>query len=402
MARRQVLTDNQVEKLKPKAARYTLPDPELRGHYVRVAPTGVKSYVAVARDPHGKQIWATVETADHIGIEDARERAREAIKRIKAGLEPFEPPPPKADTFKAVAENYLARHVKAKGLRTAGEIERQLNEEVYPIWGDREFESIQRSDVARLLDAIEDNSGPRMADYVLATVRAIMNWYASRNDNYSTKIVRGMARRRPAEHARSRILSDDELRLIWPVLGTLGGFGAFTKILLLTAQRREKVAAMRWADVSDDGVWTIPAEKREKGNGGTLKLPATALATVQAQPRVEKNPYVFVGRGEGHIRGYSPGKRRLDAAVTKANRGKPVEPWVLHDLRRTARSLLARAGVDSDTAEAVLGHKKPGVEGTYNRHRYEAEKAKALEKLAALIAHILEPPANNVIQFTAS
>ncbi len=73
-----------------------------------------------------------------------------------------------------------------------------------------------------------------------------------------------------------------------------------------------------------------------------------------------------------------------------------VTGWTLHDLRRTARSLMSRAGVPSDHAERCLGHVMPGVRGTYDRHEYHDEKRRALEALAALIARIVEPQANVV------
>ena len=94
MARRKTLTDTMVAKLKPGPKRITLPDPELRGHYVRITPAGAKSYVAVAREPYKKkQVWATIESTDKYSIDEARDLAREAIKRIKAGKPAFEPPP---------------------------------------------------------------------------------------------------------------------------------------------------------------------------------------------------------------------------------------------------------------------------------------------------------------------
>ncbi len=139
MARRKNLTDNMVAKLKPGPKRTTLPDPELRGHYVRITPTGAKSFVAVARDPAGKQIWATLGGADLLAVDDARDMAREAIKRIKAGLPTFEPPPVQPDSFFAVAENYLTRHVRANQLRSESEITRILQNQVYPMWREREF-----------------------------------------------------------------------------------------------------------------------------------------------------------------------------------------------------------------------------------------------------------------------
>ncbi len=144
MARRKTLTDNMVLKLKPGAKRLTKPDPELRGHYVRVTPTGAKSYVAVAREPYEKkQVWATIGSTDVYTIDEARDEAREAIKRIKAGLSAFEPPPVPPDSFKAVAENYIERHVKTKGLRSQAELERILDRHIYPVWQDRELESIE-------------------------------------------------------------------------------------------------------------------------------------------------------------------------------------------------------------------------------------------------------------------
>jgi integrase len=397
---RQRLTDTKIAALRPAAKRRLVADPECPGLYVRITPAGSRSFTVVARDPHGAQVWREVKGAV-VGVDkiaDVREKAREAIKRIKVGKDAFPPPPPKADTFKAVAENYLKRHVRANGLRSAAEIERCLNVYVYPSWGERVFTEIRRTDVAKLLDVIEEENGPRQADYVLAIIRGIMNWYASRSDDYLSPIVRRMARTKPAERKRERILTDDELRRLWPILDARGSFGALLQIALLTGQRREKVAAMRWADVSVDGVWTIPAEAREKGNAGSLTLPEMALEIVRAQKRIEGNPYVFPGRGEGHFAGFSPCKRALDEKIAE---GGAMAPWVIHDLRRAARSLLSRAGVRPDISERVLGHIIPGVEGVYDRHSYDAEKKDALERLAALVGLILNPPADNVAQLTS-
>ena len=409
MDRRQTLTDLQIAKLKPGVKRITLPDPELRGHYVRVTPAGAKSYCAVTRDPYGKQVWATIGSTDVYTIDEAREMAREAIKRVKAGLAPFEPPPTKPDSFKAVAENYVERHVKANKLRTQVEIERIFDRYIYPSWQDREFVGIRRRDVTELLDTVQDANGPRQADYVLAIVRGLMNWYASRSDDYVSPIIRGMRRTDPKSRKRSRILDDDELRIIWSVAERSSKFGSILRLALLTAQRRGKVVAIRWEDVTVDGVWNIPTEDREKGNGGALVLPEMALEIVRTQKRVGENPYVFAGRSHGHFMGWSRSKTAFDDKVTKARREaaeesdddpKEIEPllnWTPHDLRRTARSLMSRAGVRPDVSERVMGHAIEGVEGVYDRHSYRDEKADALNRLAGLIEMILNPPDENVV-----
>ncbi len=392
MARRKTLTDNMILKLKPARKRLTMPDPELRGHYIRVTPTGAKSFVAVARDPSGKQIWATLGGADVLTIDEARKKAREAIQRIKAGQPAFEAPPARPDTLRDIAESWMQRHVRAKGLRTEPEMSRILNKYIYPILKDRDFETIKRSDVTKLLDTIEDGSGPRQADIVLAILSSIMHWHAARTDDYVPPIVRGMRRDDPHAKKRARILDDDEIRALWAAADKGGHFGAFIKLSLLTGQRRQKIAGMRWQDLTLDGTWDIPIEPREKGNGGALQLPEVAQEIIRSQKHIGDNPYVFAGRGAGHFSGYGLLKRGIDEEAQ-------IAPWVVHDLRRTSRSLMARAGVPRDIAERVMGHVLTGVEGIYDRHTYEQEKADALAKLAGLIAMILDPPADNVVEF---
>jgi integrase len=389
---RKTLTDRGVAALKPRPQRYAFPDPQLTGHYVRVQPSGAKGFVTVARSPAGQQVWTRVGATDVMPINEARERARDAIKRVRAGLPAVEPA---ADSFASVAGNWLRRHVEPNGLRSRKEIVRLLDRYILPAWRDREFISIRRSDVAALLDHVEDNHGARQADYCLNVIRSIANWYAARNDDYFPPIARGMRRQNPKVQARARILSDDETRVIWKAAETSGTFGGIVRLALLTAQRRNKLTGMKWADVSVDGVWTIPKEPREKDTAGSILLPRVALGIIRAQPRMGTNPFVFAGRGDGAFKGISKSKVRFDAKCG-------VSGWTLHDLRRTARSLMARAGVSSEHAERVLGHAIAGVEGVYDRHRYDDEKAAALRKLAALIARIIAGPIENVVPLRGS
>jgi integrase len=385
---RKTLSDKGVAALKPRAARYATPDPELRGHYVRVQPSGAKSFVAVTVDPHsGKQIWHTIGAADAFGIDEARTKAREVIKRVRSGLPPVEA---KVDSFADVAASWMKRHVEPNGLRSRREIVRMLETHILPAWRDREFVGVKRSDVAKLLDHVEDKHGARAADYVLSVVRSIGNWYATRADDYSPPIVRGMRRQSTHAQARARILDDDEIRAIWKAAETEGAFGSIVRLALLTGQRRSKVAEMRWAEISIAGEWTIPKEPREKDNAGVLLLPEGALAIIRAQPRIGSNPYIFPGRRtDGPFQGFGKAKAGLDAKLP-AN----TPNWVLHDLRRSARSLMSRAGVRPDIAERVLGHAIGGVHGTYDRHSYRDEKADALRRLAALIDSIINPREN--------
>jgi integrase len=333
-----------------------------------------------------KQEWATLGAADTLSIDEARKQAQTALARIRAGQPAFEPP---VESFEAVAGFWLKRHVQKNRLRTEKQITQLLERHAFDFWKGRTFLSIKRSDVTALLDDVEDDHGARQADIVLTIVRSIMNWFATRHDDYQPPIIRGMRRQNPKEQVRERILADDEIRQVWKATEANGTFGAFVRIALLTAQRRAKIMTMRWADISEDGEWVIPQAKREKDSARSLMLPPAALNIIRAQPRLGENPYVFASaRSDGPITGLSMTKRAFDSRLSG------VAPWTIHDLRRTARSLMSRAGVSSEHAERVLGHAIAGVEGVYDQHKYSDEKAEALRKLAALIDGIVHPRDN--------
>ena len=381
-----------VATAKPKAKRQVVFDPETTGLALIVSPKGKQSYFIVARDPVGRQVWRQIGTPDKLTVANARERAVRAVARVKAGeadLFPEDAQPAVLETFKQVAERFIQRWVDKGGgkqdglaLRSKREIERQLKTYIYPLWGPKPFLSIRRGAVTELMDDLVDNNGAVQADRVLATLAKMFNWYRQYDENYVSPIIPEMKRSgSSAGRARTRILSDDEIRMLWASCGEVGTFGAFVKVALLTGQRRAKVATMRWNDLAKN-VWTIPAEAREKVNARELSLPQLAMDVIKGQPQISANPYVFAARGAKAFNSFSDGKEHLHAQA-------PIAPWVIHDLRRTARSLMARAGVRSDIAERTLGHVLPGIEGVYDRHGYREEKAQALAALTSLIESII-------------
>jgi integrase len=393
--RRRALTDRMVAALPRRAKRYVLSDPEQRGMYIRVMPSGPHVYAAVARDPYGRQVWATIGSADVLGIEQARDKARKSIGRIREGKPAFEPPPVQPASYQATAEKWLEAYVAQKGLRSRPEIERLLYKFVFPFWAKRNFADIKRRDINELLDSIAKNSAQN-ADHVLAVTRKISKWYETRDDDYVSPFVAGMRRTKAEDRERDRTLDDEELRLVWHQASRLAeaidAFGAFILILLLTAQRRGAVVRMKWTDLTPTSVWEIATEPREKGNADAVKLPEKALAIIQALPRFAKNPFVFAAsRSNGPLNGFNKRKVAFDHACG-------VTDWTLHDLRRTARSLMSRAGVSDEHAEHTLGHKLQGVRKVYNRYDFFKEKSDALATLAALIERIVNPPeGDNVV-----
>jgi integrase len=378
---RQTLTDLGVSKLKPKDKRYNYADPNLPGHYVRVMPTGSKSYAAIVRRPSGKQELITIARTT-LPIAESRARARVAMQRVRDGLPAFPPP---AASFGAIAAEWLKRKAEAEDFRSLPEIRRQLEKNILPEWADLEITAIGKSAISALLDKIQDERGARQADWCLTIIRQILRWRASRVDGFNPPLFIGMRRQSPKRQRRSRTLDDHEIRKVWAAADQSGTYGALIKMLLLSGQRLDKVQTMMWSDLVDGKTtWKIRTESsREKAHGGTLRLPKLAQRILVELPRFAKNPYVFAGR-VGHINGMSKAKARFDKIAGVAG-------FTLHDLRRSARTLMPRAGVSADTAERVLGHAMEGIRGTYDWHGYANEKADALQRLADLVEGIVKP-----------
>jgi integrase len=380
-----------------------------RGFGVRVTASGARAFILNYRLRGREHRFTIGAWPDWSALKAVRE-ARNLRQRVDRGEDPLKDrePIPTTKSVSSVIDDFMTRYVrnKERPLRSAEQIHSAFERLVKPRIGKIGVYELRRSHVAEMLDKIEDESGPVQADRVRAYLRKALSWYAERDDefNLNAAFVRVGARANPKERARTRVLSDDEIRTIWPLLGNAGTFGALLKILLLTAQRRDEVANMAFKEIGTDGVWTIPAERYKTKRSNHVPLSKAACAIIKVQPKIDACDYVFPSRTKTPFSGFGKSKARLDKAVLldmqkRAKKGAEVEPlpnWTLHDLRRTAKTLMARAGVRPDISERVLGHVIAGVEGTYDRHSYADEKRDALEKLAAMIERILNPLPSDV------
>lgn len=353
------------------------------GFGLMVTASGHKSYVVQYRVNHQSR---RMHLKDGLTLQAARKEAKKYQGDVAKGVDPLEQrrkvEAADADTFRAIAEEYLTR--EGGRLRSVDSRRQILARLIYPKLGARPIGEIRRSDVVRLLDTVQDENGAAMADYVLAIVRRIMSWHASRADDFRSPIVRGMARTKPKEHARQRILTDDEIRAVWAAAEVSQSvFGYLVEFLLVTAARRTEAARMSRSEVGGN-VWTIPPERYKTGVELVIPLSSAAMTMLGRIPKIGTGRFVFTTDGQRPFSGYSKAKRKFDKACG-------VSGWTLHDLRRTARSLMSRAGVVADIAERCLGHVLPGVRGTYDRHAYFEEKQQAFDALAALIDRILNP-----------
>jgi integrase len=352
---------------------------------------GSKTWRALTYDDAGKPQSVKLGVYPKMTVKAAREAARQHWQDPQKYAAETAP-----ETVKDVGDKWLRHYVEAEGLISAPDLRRQLERYVFPRVGKRKFVEMRRGMINDLLDDVGEESGKGSRHSLLSTLSMLCNWYQSKHEHYTSPIVRGM--RQTPRRARERILTDDEIRSVWAACDEMPPqYAAAIRLALTTAQRREKIAVMKRSDVDTAGVWSVRRDNpRQKGTPTKLKLPQMALDVLDSLPEIAGNDYYLATNRREHFNSFSKRKRDLDTLLPK-----DMPEWRFHDLRRTARSLMARAGVKPHIAELTLGHQQRGIVAVYDWYEYEPEMAQALESLAALIALILNPPSDNVVPLRA-
>lgn len=201
--------------------------------------------------------------------------------------------------------------------------------------------------------------------------------------------------------ARDRVLSDDDIAIVWKAAAKLASpFGPFVQLLLSTVQRRSEVAGIDWRELSrDNQEWMLPAERSKNGEANIVPLGSLAIATLDALAGGTdwpKHGLALTTNGKKSLGGFSYIKRLLEAAIAEAVQEADLampKPWIIHDLRRTGATKLQRLGIKKEVTEAVLNHRaksKSGIEGVYQLHDYAPEKVMALNALDGELRRILK------------
>jgi integrase len=234
-----------------------------------------------------------------------------------------------------------------------------------------------------LLERVAENSGPVAANRLRATLSALWTW-GIRSGLINTDNNPVAFTIRQPETARERTLSNVELKGIWNATNNGGDYARIVRLCLITGCRREEISSLRWDEIQEDRI--VIGAIRMKGNIAheIALLPMIAAALPKRPEKAEGCVFGRQGRG---FSGWSKSKKHLDGKLVSA--GIALEPWGLHDLRRTLSTRLHDDGIEPLVIEALLAHKQQGVAAVYNRASFRQAKRSALMRWHETLAEII-------------
>ena len=365
------LTPTSIKALESGATRFDVADDKITGLAIAVFPSGVRSWT-LRYTVKGNVYRLTLGRWPAITIERAHRLATKALQEVAAGRNPqkekIEQRHRRAlgldreTTVRSVWETYRDKHVD-KELRpgNAKEVKRVFDKLLLPKLGKRDMREIEPREIKAVLDGIARHA-PVTANRAHSMISAMWNWAISELIIPDKNPVAGLKKPTPGEKARSRVLPDIELKLLWRAASTVAWpWGDFTRVLVLTGCRRTEIGAMRWDWFTKDEI-TIPASATKNGQEHVIPLTAGISEIFDAIP--VRGPYVFRA-GKKPPTAYRWGKQLIDDALATvaAEAFETIEPWTFHDIRRSVASGMFKLGVDPAIIDAALNHKSGTVSG---------------------------------------
>ncbi len=406
-------TDQMVERLRsPVSGRIELGDEICPGLLLRVSERGVKSFSVIykvvgeggvsrtGRLLKGKQHRITLGQWPALRLPEARERAREVVMAAYDGRDMRDERQANnllraSNTLDSVAERFVRLHSKPN-IKNWRKVERVLQLHVLPHWGDRSIKDIKRSDVHNLIDGLVAEDKVGTAKEVRKHLSSLFNWAVDREIVMDNPIYRMTRADLKNTHEAGRALEDDELRAVWQAASELGyPFGPMYQMLILTGQRRNEWAAAHRSEINaDDRLLEISRARYKGGRDHVVPFADRTWSIVETLPVWPREDYHLFSTTDGNkpVSGFSRAKRRLDKnaeKILRKNTGAEaveLKRYRVHDFRVTCETRLANLGFSQEIRDAVLGHAKPGLQRTYNKHDYLEEKREAL---AAYAEHVL-------------
>ncbi len=389
MARPKIrFTKKTVADLKPEAAPYAVTDATIErgiGFQVRVFPNGRKAFqVRFRATAGGPETLQTIGDVDGIDLADARERAREIVRRAKSDPDAATSSVTWREALETLERNKLTGGGGAEILRT-------LRRECAP-WNARRVRAITKSDIKSVLNEIEDRGALVQRNRTLTYIKLAFSYFMARGYTAENP-ARDLTIDRTAEKPSQRYLSIPEMRLVWRAAFELdegarrrGVWGDLFALLILTGARLSEVAGMVVDEVDlSSKVWEIPAARMKADEPHAIPLAPVPLAILTRRINAAKEAgetLVFTSNGNTPPSGWSKIKREIDERVAKMNSGKSIPEWKIHSIRHGFRTGLARIGVPPHIAELCLAHKVRGIGKIYDHHIYLDERRVGLEDWA--------------------
>ena len=211
-----------------------------------------------------------------LSLAAARELATKALRQVKAGIDPavekrtrkLAERAAEADTLEGVCDTFLELIPKERPMRTLDQRKSDLDLICdCQSLGRLPLDTITKEQFTRAFDTISTTRGPVRADRVMMAVKRLLKWYTDRRTGYVSALATVGRRISIKDRARTRVLSDEELRKVWTAAESFPGhFGKLVKFLLLTATRRDEAAGMRRSELSAPDTWVIqPSGTRAPG-----------------------------------------------------------------------------------------------------------------------------------------
>jgi integrase len=388
-------------------------DTECKGLGLRATASGSKVFLCQWVDKAtGRTVREPLGAWGSITLEQARDAARVRLGRLAQGFDPKAELEARRDADKArraeaerakqesaftmekLIQDWTALHLNKKSGNYASAAQRALRV-AFRAHLPKPASALTHQTVQDVLDTIATDGRAPMAGRTMAYGRACYGWAVKRRRLVVNPFA-GLPAVEGGNPERDRVLTDAEIGAIWRAAGSIGApFGAITRLLLLTAQRREEVAGMRWSEISADlTTWTLPGERTKNGKAHIVHLAEPARAVLGSMRRIEGIDLIFTTTGKTAPSGFSKAKLALDAAMAReavaAGEAVPAGPgWRFHDCRRSAVTWLAEAGFGLHVADRLLNHVTGTVKGAgrvYQRGEFLAEREAALKAWAA---HVL-------------
>lgn len=378
------LTDAGIRRLlSPEKGTETYWDTTANGLGVRVSPKGTKTFIALVKSGSRHKLGRY----PTLSLASARDETRKLLAQQTLGH--YEKP--STLTYDTAVEKYLAACTEKNRPRTVADYKKHLAR--FP-FGNRRITSIKKRSVAAELEKITPRS---MRAHVLTSVKVFFSWCASEGHIDVSPIS---ALKPPATPIAKRVaktkraLSPDEIRiLLRAALAYPYPFGQIIALLLLTGQRRNEIATLRWQHITHETI-TIPADIAKNGIEHTFPYGKLVRQVLDSVPSYAvQDEYVFPARWEAVrgkpstvFNGWSKSKKAFDETLTD------IAGYKLHDLRRTFSTRLQALKVPAEVREKLVNHvsgTQKGVAGVYEVYGYEEEMKFAIAQYENFLLPLL-------------